>query len=28
MCASGPLMISEVFNCTWFGVTLKANQHV
>jgi len=23
MCASGPLMISEVFNCTWFGSHLK-----
>jgi len=21
-------MISEMFNCIWFGITLKANQHV
>jgi len=28
MCADGPLMIREMFDCTWFGVTLGANQHV
>jgi len=28
MCASGPLMTSEVSNFIWFWVTLKANQHV